>query len=76
MPKFSFIARDKVTGKKITGIEESAGKEILIASLQARGLIVTDVSSDSKELKFKKKVTPTLARRSHLRINYRDLSIF
>jgi len=48
MPKLYYAVRDK-SGKKITGFEDAANKEELVARLQARDLFVVDVLSESKE---------------------------
>lgn len=48
MPRFYFIARDQL-GKKDSGVEEAAEQEEVISRLQARGLIVINISPEQRE---------------------------
>ncbi len=48
MPKFFYIARDRL-GKKITGAEEAASQEEVISRLQGKELIVINVIPESGE---------------------------
>jgi type IV pilus assembly protein PilC len=77
MAKFFYIARDRM-GKRITGVEESAGKDDLVSWLQAKGFIVTDIqlesergTGSSEEQIYKRKFKTT-----HYRITTVDLSLF
>lgn len=78
MPKFFYIARDKV-GKKNTGFEEAANQEEAISHLQAKELIVISVIPEVREgvslinpdLVIKGRVIP-----KHYRITSADLTLF
>lgn len=47
MPKFSYIARDS-SGKKVTGYEDALSSEEVIGRLQAKNLIVINVSAGAE----------------------------
>ncbi len=78
MLKLYYAVRDK-SGKKITGFEEAANKEELIARLQARELFVIDVLSEPKEsgkgLGFKGIDKPGVKKRLHYGISSDDLAL-
>jgi len=48
MPKFFYIARDRL-GKKITGAEEAGSQEEVISRLQGKDLIVVNVMAEAGE---------------------------
>ncbi len=78
MARFLYIARDK-RGGKITGVEERASQDELIAWLQAKGLVVIKIELESKRFQVKSKRQPSklrLLKRRHRRITANDLSLF
>ena len=77
MPRFFYIARDKIR-KKITGVEESKNQDELIARLQAKGLIVIDVRLESKKIEAELKARPHKSKfkRGHFRVSADDLTLF
>lgn len=79
MPKLYYTARDK-NGRKITGYEDSANKDELVSRLQAKGMVVLDVTPEHKEEKgVLKAVIPTKGGRmpfKHYRITLNDLTLF
>ncbi|MGD9015334.1 MAG: type II secretion system F family protein [Candidatus Omnitrophota bacterium] len=77
MPRFVYIARDK-TGNKVTGTEESPSQDELIAWLQAKNLVVTNVQLESKVVtkEVKKQRSKTKLKRGHSRITGNDLTLF
>lgn len=79
MPKLYYTVRDK-NGRKITGYEDSANKDELVSRLQAKGMVVLDVTPEHKEEKgVLKAVIPTKGGRmpfKHYRITLNDLTLF
>jgi type IV pilus assembly protein PilC len=78
MPKFFYIARDKI-GRKVTGAEEAENQDIVISRLQAKELIVVNIVSEAREreglipadMVIKGRTTP-----KHKRITGSDLTLF
>jgi type IV pilus assembly protein PilC len=70
MPRFLYIARDKM-GKKITGAEETTSPEELIGRLQAKELLVINVFPEPKEAK----VSPGSELGFEVRFKYRHARI-
>ena len=78
MPKFFYIARDNL-GNKITGSMEDASMEDLTTRLQAKGLTVINIFSESKEslaMAQTGKVAGVQIRRFHMGIKDSDLVLF
>ena len=77
MPKFFYIARNKL-GNKESGAEVAASEEEALAQLQARDLIVVNIFPETKEeFGFKEEIVKKkFARKKHYRIKNNDLVIF
>jgi len=77
MPRFVYVARDN-TGRKVTGAEQSPNQEELITWLQAKGLIVTEVQLESKQVEAKAETqrSKSKLKRGHSRITANDLTLF
>lgn len=77
MAKFFYIARDNF-GKKITGFEESSSAEEAVSRLQAKGLIVINVTPEYEDLKGLKEevVSKSKFKFRHYGINSDDLVVF
>ena len=77
MARFVYVARDK-TGRRITGAEESSNQDELIVHLQAKGLVITSVKLESKQLEeeTKKERPKPKLKRGHSRITGNDLTLF
>ncbi|MCX5701832.1 MAG: hypothetical protein NTW64_02485, partial [Candidatus Omnitrophica bacterium] len=67
MPKFLYTVRDS-SGKKITSYEDASSADELIARLQARNLIIVNVSPESKETEAVSGPRKKKARFKHSRI--------
>jgi len=77
MPKFFYIARDK-SGTKKTGFEEGANQEEAVGHLQAKGLVVVNVTPEVKEGGG---LRPEVVEKSkfkvrHYRVTTDDLTLF
>jgi len=75
MPKFLYTVRDS-SGKKITSYEDASSTDELIARLQARNLIIVNVSPESKETEAVSGPRKKQARFKHSRITSDDLVVF
>jgi type IV pilus assembly protein PilC len=77
MPKLFYIARDKL-GKKITGDENAASPEELIARLQGRDLLVinilTDVEKKERGLGIEA-TSPAKSKKRHRGVTHEDLAL-
>ncbi|MCX5701415.1 MAG: type II secretion system F family protein [Candidatus Omnitrophica bacterium] len=75
MPKFLYTVRDS-TGKKITSYEDASSTDELIGRLQARNLIIVNVSPESKETEAVFGPRKKQVRFKHSRITSDDLVVF
>ncbi|MCM8797474.1 MAG: type II secretion system F family protein [Candidatus Omnitrophica bacterium] len=78
MPKFFYIARNKL-GNKLSGVEEASNQEEALAQLQAKDLIIINIFPEAREVSgLKEEVVKKLRyrRRRHHRIKSGDLVIF
>ena len=75
MPKFSYIARDK-SGKRVSGIEAAGDQDELVARLQAKNMVVINLSPASKASARKSQSLAPMAKHSHHRITSNDLTVF
>lgn len=79
MPNFSYIARDKKTGAKISGSEEAASPDELISRLQSRDLVVINILPELQEEKGPVMPGTTSKKRLKFRrygIGQSDLTLF
>jgi type IV pilus assembly protein PilC len=78
MPRLFYVARDR-SGRKITGSEDAPTHEELVTRLQARDLLVINVTSDSAKAGKGILSQPTGQARSrprHYRVTSDDLALF
>lgn len=78
MPRFFYIARDK-TGKKETGFQEASNQEEAVSKLQAKDLLVINISLEYKDSLPESATSITSKARfkpKHYRITSNDLTLF
>lgn len=78
MAKYFYVARD-TTGNKISGVEEAASQEDLVARLQSRGLIIINVSAEAEKGAKRSKpeaITKSAFKPRHYRITGTDMVLF
>lgn len=77
MGRYFYIARDS-SGKKITGFEEASTSEEVISRVQAKDLIVVNVSAEYDDVKGLKEEVASQAHRrfKHYRVSSDDMVLF
>jgi type IV pilus assembly protein PilC len=77
MSKFFYIVRDKL-GQKSTGVEEASSEEEIISRLQAKGLLVINITPEyeGKRVEAKTAAGARAKAKQHSRISGSDLVLF
>ena len=77
MSKFFYIVRDRL-GEKSTGIEEASGEEEVVSRLQAKGLLVINITPEyeGKKVEVRAAAGSRTNLKQHYRISGNDLVLF